>query len=194
MIHRRLPIIKYSNIGEEGMSATSRATLLVAFQFLPRDPSSLSEKSSLAIMLRGTIWSTQRAKELPYWMSLMIGRWSSLKERNWNNSSKTSSELPLPRSKLSISMIRGEGSLTSTNSTWSTRGLSRAQSREVLAQTWRGRSTWSGRTIIGSTCLAKTRSPRDVTSHSIEESVSRLAPTLCRLLLKSGNHQVLRET
>lgn len=194
MIHRRPPITKCSNIEEEGMSATSRATLLGAFQLLPRDPSSLSEKSSPAIMLKGTIWLTQRAKELPYWMSLTIGRWSSLKERNWNNSSKTSSELPLQRSKLFIIMIRGEGSPTSTKSTWSTRGSSRAPSREVLAQTWRGRSTWSGRTIIGSTCLAKTLSHRDVTSHSTEESVSRLALTLCRLLLKSGNYQVLRET
>jgi hypothetical protein len=64
----------------------------------------------------------------------------------------------------------------------------------VLALTWRGRSTWSGRTIIGSTCLAKTRSPRDVTSHSTEETASHLALTLCRHLLKSGNHQALRET
>lgn len=172
MIHRRLHITKCSNIDEEGMSATSRATLLGAFQFLRRDPSSLSEKFSPEIMLKGNNWSTQRAKELPYWMSLMKGRWSSLKERNWNNSSKTSSKLPLQRSKLSISMIRGEGSPTSTKSTWSTRGSSRAPSREALALTWRGRNKWSGKTIIGSTCLAKTRSPRDVTSHSTEESAS----------------------
>lgn len=173
MIHRRLPITKCSNIEEEGMSATNRgATRLEAYHLLPRDPFSLSEKSSPEIMLTGTKWSIPRAKELPYWMSQMIGRSLYLKERNWNNSSKTSSELPLQGSKLSISMIRGEGSPINTNSTSSTKRLSRAPSKEVPAQTWRGRSTWSGRTIIDSMCLAKTRSPRDVTSHLIEGSVS----------------------
>jgi hypothetical protein len=81
-------------------------------------------------------------------------------------------------------MSSDEGSPISNNSTWSTRRLSRAPFKEVLAQTWRGRSTWSGRTIIGSTYLAKTRSLRDVISHLIEESVSHWALTLFRHLLK----------